>query len=1021
MQHPVEPTSWVDSDVDAVEPPPPASAAEGIVVSVVCAHGEGGSERARGILIEHGGSVREGVAAPGTVVGVFDEGKDGALLRAVTSADELRGVPGYDGGGAGAPRVALGISRVVTGAEGIAVEEAVSQATELCRLALPGQVLITRDAESLINGVATVQPIVADPGEESDGETRHLLLTGLTAAQADIPERRSAPSRQAERDQLYAVFDAASSDSTGRLVAVVGPRGVGKSTFVERSLKALGDQGSVSVLRVRCRPADEGGTAWPLADLLEQAIGVEDTDAVEEVRAKIERYFTEVGDDPTAADWISGVLGLPGWTAIREETEWALRRFLSALGKRGAVVLAFDDADRADRGFWQLLADVASNTKGMALLVVLIARSVPMGFLPSEPVQVVELEPLGWEDLGEAAAPALSGGRLGPNILRFLSMASQGDLFLVRQIVEMLQENGQLRLDGDQYVWSDPTDPPAIPSKEEVVDSRLGWLAPGEQMVIGLASIVGDPFPPALIRGLVPVIARDEASRHLESLIAKGLISEDYSGSQELSFSSSLVREAAAAALPEEAKAEVHESCAAWLEESAGARMPRFGEIIGRHLASSWDTRMRNAAGSSQVRELGGRTAGFLEAAAALAAEVGDGQAALTLYERASSVLPHTDKRRSGNLLRSARVLADLRDPRAQGVLNQAENSARSSGARSIEWLAKMLSVRLGILASPDLDSLEHARSVAEQAMEALNRAGDEHGLSWAWSLKALISRCRGHMDACANNSERAAGFAQKAGDRRDEAAALRLLAWAVGNGPFSVRDAVTRCQEVAERVSYDRVAHEDVQGLLAVLMARQGRFHEARELAAHAVTILQDLAQPNDVARGLHRAGVIEMLAGERDLAERMMKQALATTEDARVSAAVSASLAHVVFERGGLDEVVELAKAAEREGAPDDVHTQVKWRTARAKALAQRGHPRDADMVVRRGLRLAEQTDGAFLRAEALIDLASILTLAGRTNEAIPPAKKALRVFERKGAESQVVVVRQIVAVLESGRVPR
>ncbi len=66
-------------------------------------------------------------------------------------------------------------------------------------------------------------------------------------------------------------------------------------------------------------------------------------------------------------------------------------------------------------------------------------------------------------------------------------------------------------------------------------------------------------------------------------------------------------------------------------------------------------------------------------------------------------------------------------------------------------------------------------------------------------------------------------------------------------------------------------------------------------------------------------------------DIADRL--------DDAGIRAEVSASLAHVVGERRNLHEALSLTEVTERDVAPDDIVTQVRWRTARARILARGG----------------------------------------------------------------------------------
>jgi tetratricopeptide (TPR) repeat protein len=239
----------------------------------------------------------------------------------------------------------------------------------------------------------------------------------------------------------------------------------------------------------------------------------------------------------------------------------------------------------------------------------------------------------------------------------------------------------------------------------------------------------------------------------------------------------------------------------------------------------------------------------------------------------------------------------------------------------------------------------------------------------------------------------------------------LRDLAWATLNGPLPVADAIARCESIRERVGDASPARQDVDGVLAVLQARAGHRDEARRLASGALSSLEDLGLEEETALCRYRGGVVDALAGELEAAERAFRAVLELEPGSGrdgVRARAAASLAHVVATRGMAEEALELAALSEREAAPEDFPTQVGWRTARAKALALLGRFAEAESAARIAVRLAEQTDASSTRGEALLDLAQVRALTGRGNEAVSLANRALRGFDRRGAQAQAAVAR-------------
>ena len=68
----------------------------------------------------------------------------------------------------------------------------------------------------------------------------------------------------------------------------------------------------------------------------------------------------------------------------------------------------------------------------------------------------------------------------------------------------------------------------------------------------------------------------------------------------------------------------------------------------------------------------------------------------------------------------------------------------------------------------------------------------------------------------------------------------------------------------------------------------------------------------------------------------------------------------------------------------APEDLPTQIMWRGTAARVLARRGLGGEATALARAAVELAEGTDLLTIRADAFLDLAEALDLAGQPEEA-------------------------------------
>jgi Flp pilus assembly protein TadD len=65
----------------------------------------------------------------------------------------------------------------------------------------------------------------------------------------------------------------------------------------------------------------------------------------------------------------------------------------------------------------------------------------------------------------------------------------------------------------------------------------------------------------------------------------------------------------------------------------------------------------------------------------------------------------------------------------------------------------------------------------------------------------------------------------------------------------------------------------------------------------------------------------------------------------------------------------------------------------------LARRGSIQEAERLAREAVRLVEQTDWLQGHADALMDLAEVLRLAGRSQNAAESLRQALQLYDHKG----------------------
>jgi tetratricopeptide (TPR) repeat protein len=147
----------------------------------------------------------------------------------------------------------------------------------------------------------------------------------------------------------------------------------------------------------------------------------------------------------------------------------------------------------------------------------------------------------------------------------------------------------------------------------------------------------------------------------------------------------------------------------------------------------------------------------------------------------------------------------------------------------------------------------------------------------------------------------------------------------------------------------------------------------------------------------------MVEMLAGRPEAAERRLRAAydnLAAMGERALLATTAALLAQAVYAQGRLEEAEELCLTSERHADPDDLSSQLIWRTVRARVLARRGGLEEAEALAREAVAIAARTDELVDHGDALVALADVLELRGDREGAREATQDALALYERKEA---------------------
>jgi tetratricopeptide (TPR) repeat protein len=824
--------------------------------------------------------------------------------------------------------------------------------------------------------------------------------------------------RDREMDQLSRALAEAVEARRCRLVTLIGEAGVGKSRLIDEFMRSVED--GASFLRGRCLAYGDGITFWPLAEAVRQASGILERDSTESALQKL----SALSGDAEAEARVASAIGLSAAQYPGEELFWGARKLLEALARPGPLVVLFEDVHWAEKTFLELIEHLLETVNDACLLIVCTTRHELVERRPdwstSPGASRIALERLTEDETNAVAEHLLGIAGLDERIRSRVVVAAEGNPLFVEQLLSMLIDEGLILFENGRWRASADIDRAVVPPTiQALLAARLDYLEHGERAVIEPAAVVGQVFVKDAVSYLVPDHVRDEVGERLGALTDKQLVHPDVSRSLEeeaFRFHHILIRDTAYEGILKRSRASFHERFVEWADSVNREGATEYEEINGYHLEQAVRYLSELGPLDEKGQALGADGSRRLASAGHRAFGRGDVPAAVNLLGRAIALLPEDDPARLELLPDYGEALLQVgRFEESGAILDEAMEKATTAALPLVPAHASLVRLLVRLRAGHIETWRDEAAVTITEAMAAFEGAGDHAGLAKGWRLLAWSHGTACHFGLTAEAAERALEEARLAGDFRQEAVAATGYAAAAVFGPTPVREAIERCERAVEQVSGDRQSEGVLLALLASLVAMEGSFDRARELAARGITMLEELRLPARVARAAQEAWRVEMLAGNVDAAERQIRlgyDLLVELGEKYLRSTVGGLLGQTLYDLGRYEEAEQLARESQELATADDVDTQALWRCLLSKLVARRGAFEEGETLAREAIDILAPTDAVLLQFLAFLDLAEVLQLAGRTDEAMAAVGEALKLAELKESPVMVAAAERVLA---------
>ena len=561
-----------------------------------------------------------------------------------------------------------------------AVGQVVHVASRMQQLAKPGSVAATPATVELATGRIRTTPLgaVRVKGLAEPIEAHQVVGAGGSLSRLDASAPRGlAPfvGRQRELEQLATAL-AAVRRGLGRVVAIVGEPGVGKTRLLQEFLPRCRDEGG-RVLAVAALPYTRATGAHIGMELIRTYFGVSPSEGPESARVKVLAGLLTLGADIeehlAPMLWQLGVLeeSSPFWHL---EADVRRRRAMSAnftVVERGArrqpIVLAIENLQWADSAALGGVMRLAPELPAATLLLVTYRPGYDDRWLLAAGAERLHLDALPPDMIALLLDAILGPDPSLDNLKQLLAERTGGNPLFLEESVRQLVQTGVLVGEREAYRLSSPVTAIRVPATvRSVVEARIDRLPEEDKQVLQCAAVIGEQVPAGLLEAAVGspparVRASVERLRALEFLDERPLFPDPA-----YVFRHALTHDVAYGTLLHEWRQRLHARVLSALEAQVPAgRSDLAGQRAHHAFAGGvWDKAVQYGREAASEGGLGGHEAiGFLENALAALARLPAGRPERELaidvrHEMCTLLIPQGEHPRMLTLLSEAERLA---------------------------------------------------------------------------------------------------------------------------------------------------------------------------------------------------------------------------------------------------------------------------------------------------------------------------------------------------------------------------
>jgi class 3 adenylate cyclase len=293
----------------------------------------------------------------------------------------------------------------------------------------------------------------------------------------------------------------------GRIFSICGDAGTGKSRLIEEFKRSL-NLGDIQWIEGHAYAYSQNIPYFPLIDLLNRVMGIEEGDPPVKVKEKLESSIERlIEKKESIVPFVGSLYSLPYPEVEAVSPEFwksrlqdAIQTILSALAKQAPTIFFHEDLHWADPSFVELLRRALTEIQQPA--IVLCAYRPTFSLFTSHQLrgmgkiyQEIRLEDLSYSEAEDMLESLLKTESIPSDLKRFVQDKAEGNPFYLEELINSLIESEALvRDNGSWKIIRTITESEISPTIHGLISGRLDRREKDTKRILQEASVIGRAF-----------------------------------------------------------------------------------------------------------------------------------------------------------------------------------------------------------------------------------------------------------------------------------------------------------------------------------------------------------------------------------------------------------------------------------------------------------------------------------------------------------------------------------------------